>query len=165
MPGKAVNSFLITYAQQWNLMDYIQLNTKVVEASRLPDLSGWELKVMTHEENTLRCRKLIIAMGVNNSPHRPRLDGDADFAAPIFHSSELGMNARGILEDNKINTVAVLGGGKSAYDAVQMASSAGREVEWIIRKSGKGPVWVFPLLTKLGPFEAQRDVSETYFAS
>ena len=47
---------------------------------------------------------------------------------------------------------------KSAYDVVYMFAAAGREVEWIVRKSGKGPAWVFPAYANLGPFKAVREV-------
>lgn len=157
--GSAVHEFLCQYARRWNLEDKIQFNTKVIEVLRPEGGDGWELKIeVDGQQETRQCRKLIIAIGVNNNPHMPSYPGMSEFNAPIIHSSQVGSNTEKLFGNQSIETVAVLGGGKSAYDAVHFAATTGRKVEWIIRKSGKGPVWVFPLLTKLGPFEVQRDV-------
>lgn len=42
--------------------------------------------------------------------------------------------------------VTVLGGSKSAYDAVYMFASNGFAVHWVIRKSGYGPSMFFQIL-------------------
>lgn len=160
IPGSAVHNFLCQYARRWNLEDKIEFDTRVTEVCRPEKGEGWDLKLQKGGSTEIRrCRKLIIAIGITNAPHIPQHKGTEDFEAPIVHSSQLGLRSPEIFADESTNTVAVLGGGKSAYDAAYLAASHGRKVEWIIRKSGKGPVWVMPLITKLGPFEAQRDVS------
>lgn len=162
MPGSVVHDFLRQYARQWNLESIIHLNNKVTEVTRLDrDQNGarWGITLVCNNiKRTETCRKLIIATGITNAPNRADIRGSKDFDAPILHSSEMGSYAKQLIDDPKVETVAVLGGGKSACDAVYLAASNGKRVEWIIRKSGKGPVWIFPLETKMGPFTALRTV-------
>ena len=123
----------------------------------------------SHESSTvqtLECRRLIIATGVTNVPHVPSLPGLDTFTAPWLHSSDLGRNAAALLHDPDVQTVAVVGGSKSAYDAVYLAATTGHKVQWIIRRSGRGPVWVFPTHTWLGPIRAFRErlVTRRFFS-
>ena len=98
-------------------------------------------------------RKLILATGVTDKPNQPKISGETEFGAPIVDSARLGREATRLLQDSTIKKAAVLGGGKSAYDAVYMFASAGKEVKWIIRHSGRGTNCVLPAHTKLLGFE------------
>lgn len=157
--GEAMHGYLCAYADHFKLTDKIRLNTRVLDIRRRDtteeDDKGWDVTVDNGE--IIHCEKLVIATGVLSSPHLPQIDGASDFNAPFIHSSSLGRDADRILSDPSIKTIAVLGGSKSAYDAVHMAISTGHQVEWIIRKSGRGPVYVFPPHTMLGPFKALRE--------
>ena len=92
-------------------------------------------------------------------PHRPHIEGADNFGGPIIHSAECGTKSGPIVKDSNIETVAVLGSGKSAWDGVYLAAMAGKKVEWIIRKSGRGSAYVFPPHAHIGPFKARREVS------
>jgi cation diffusion facilitator CzcD-associated flavoprotein CzcO len=155
-----MHEFFKQYAQKWDILRRVDFETEVLEITRLGDnREGWNVKVQKSSgEQVLQTKKLIIATGVTNRPHKPQINGAEDFDCPIIHSAELGKKARIIVDDPDIKTVGVLGGGKSAYDAVYLAAMAGKEVEWIMRKSGKGPAWVFPGHVQLGPIRASRAV-------
>lgn len=43
------------------------------------------------------------------------------------------------LQNQTLKRVVVIGGGKSAADMIYQCVKAGKQVSWIIRKSGKGP--------------------------
>ncbi|KAK0705705.1 hypothetical protein B0H67DRAFT_675698 [Lasiosphaeris hirsuta] len=157
--GEAMHAYLAAYAEHFKILHRIRFNTKVVEVRRR-DASdaapgGWDVEVVGGE--VLRCEKLVVATGVLSTPHLPHMDGDKDFRGPFLHSSELGRKADGLMGSPDIQTVAVIGGCKSAYDAVYLAASTGHKVEWIIRRSGRGPAWIFPTHTFLGPFKAWRE--------
>jgi len=157
--GEAMHKYLCAYADHFKLTDKIRLETRVLDIRR-GDANGGEAKiweVTVDKGEVIKCEKLVIATGVLSTPHLPQIEGLSDFSAPFLHSSSLGRDAEKILSDPAIKTIAVLGGSKSAYDAVHMAISTGHQVEWIIRKSGRGPVYVFPPYTMLGPFKALRE--------
>ncbi|KAI1609145.1 dimethylaniline monooxygenase (N-oxide forming) [Exophiala viscosa] len=154
--GEAMHNYLEAYADRADVVRLIDFDIKVTEISPLEDDKGWRLKtaLADHEYKT---KKLIVATGITNHPHRPTLQGADGFGGPIIHSAELGFKGDAVFNNPKVTTIAVLGGGKSAYDAVHLAGKTGRQVEWIIRKSGKGPEWIFPSHTKMGPFSVPRE--------
>lgn len=157
--GEAMHKYLDAYARKWDLLKRIDFQVEVLEISQLNDAQGWKVKVnSSQQEQVFETRKLIVATGITNRPHRPTIEGSGSFTGLIIHSADLGMKSHLIVDDPSVKRVAVLGGGKSSYDAVYLAASRGKEVEWIIRKSGKGPAWVFPSHTFLGPFRVWREV-------
>ncbi|KAI9872575.1 MAG: hypothetical protein M1823_008137, partial [Watsoniomyces obsoletus] len=132
MSGEAMHEFFKQYAQRFDVFRRIDFETQVLEITRLEHQQGWNLKVQKPSgQEDLQTRKLIIATGVTNQPHRPHIEGAENFDGPIVHSAELGKQSGIIVKDPEIKTVVVLGGGKSAYDAVFLAAMAGKEVEWI----------------------------------
>ncbi|KAI3540083.1 cofactor FMO1 FAD enzyme [Colletotrichum filicis] len=157
VPGKVMHEYLVAYAKHFGVWDKIQLNTKVVRVTRPEDEGQWNVDVEENgEAKTVTCTRLIVATGVLTVPHMPDITGSEDFNAPIIHSSDLGPKAE-LFSSPEITTVAVLGGSKSAYDAVHLAASTGHKVRWLIRRSGRGPVWVAPAFTQLGPFKVWRE--------
>ena len=161
VPGEAMHDYFVEYALKWDILRRIKFNTVVATIERDKVNTRWEVCVKNKydaiDDRILHTRKLIVATGVTNAPHRPHLSGQDYFDGPILHTAELGCNTEW-LGDAGIQTVVVIGGGKSAYDAVYLAACAGKQVEWIIRKSGKGPAWVFPAKATLGAFRALREV-------
>ncbi|KAK3371075.1 cofactor FMO1 FAD enzyme [Lasiosphaeria ovina] len=159
--GDQMHAYLTAYAEHFGIADKIRFNTKAVNVRRRDGNGaaagggGWDVELEGGE--VLQCRKLVVATGVLNEPSLPRIDGIESFGAPFLHSCDLGPQAHTLTEDPQISTVAVLGGGKSAYDAVYLAATSGHRVEWIIRRSGRGPSWVFPTHTMLGPVRAWRE--------
>lgn len=177
VPGEVMHRYLAAYADEFDIARRIRLRTRVVEVRRLGESGGsaaekgWAVEIEEEPAGrpspaVLACRKLVVATGILSAPHMPTLKGADAFGAPLLHSANLGRRADAILSDPAVRTVAVLGGGKSAYDAVYLAATAEtgggdrasrRRVEWIIRKSGRGPAWVAPSHTYVGPFRAWRE--------
>ncbi|KAK1834464.1 putative dimethylaniline monooxygenase [Podospora conica] len=151
--GEVMHEYYRAYADHFGLTPRIRFNAPVTDVSQLVD--GWQVTLSGGDKITTK--KLVIATGISAQPHLPSLPGLADFHAPLIHSNDLGREARTLTENADVRTVAVLGGSKSAYDAVHLAASTGHDVEWIIRKSGRGPCWVVPPYTFFGPFRALRE--------
>jgi cation diffusion facilitator CzcD-associated flavoprotein CzcO len=173
VPGEPMRQYLEDYAKIHGLSDRMTLNTRVTAIERLhnegDDGATWRLSCRSRRyrketaasysiDLVMITRKLILATGVTNEPNQLKISGETEFDAPIVHSAGLGRKATRLLQDSTIKRVAVLGGGKSAYDAVYMFASAGKEVKWIIRRSGRGTNWVLPAHTKLLGFEFWRAV-------
>jgi cation diffusion facilitator CzcD-associated flavoprotein CzcO len=156
--GEAMHAYLVAYAQHFELTSRIRFKTYVVQVSKRDEGHGWHVHVdVAGQRQVLSCNKLAVATGVLSVPHLPDLKGAHDFQAPYIHSSQLGPECETLMKNPGIQTIAVLGGCKSAYDAVHLAASTGHKVEWIIRKSGRGPTWVFPPHTFLGPIKVWRE--------
>ena len=174
VPGHVVHEYLTAYAKKWGLPQLISLRTTVSSVQKVEDDHGghWRLTIHSatsdHDENpagsTMRTRKLVVSTGVTNNPHQPGIAGAEAFDAPMVHTAALGREQERLFKKPDVGTVAVLGGGKSAYDAVYMAACAGREVVWLMRQSGRGPGWIFPPHTNIGPFKVLREVRETCVA-
>ena len=159
--GEALHDYLVTYALKWDVLRRVRFNTTVTGIEKdQSSSSGWLVSVfdaITATASVLKAQKLVISTGVTNNPYRPRFAGAEEFGAQVLHTADLGRETTWMM-DPTVETVTVLGGGKSAYDAANMAASTGKKVEWVIRRSGKGPAWVFPALASLGPFKALREV-------
>ncbi|KAJ5012615.1 hypothetical protein K4K57_003988 [Colletotrichum sp. SAR 10_99] len=156
VPGEVMHKYLVSYAKHFGVYDKIQLNTMVKRITR-PDSAEWYIDVEENgEAKAISCNRLIVATGVLTVPHMPEIAGSDEFNAPMIHSSNLGPRKE-LFEDPDIQTVAVLGGSKSSYDSVHLAASTGHKVRWVIRRSGRGPAWVFTAFTQLGPFKVWRE--------
>ncbi|CAG8955384.1 hypothetical protein HYFRA_00011368 [Hymenoscyphus fraxineus] len=90
-------------------------------------------------EMVVRGRKLVCAMGSTSQEYVPRFRGMEGFKRRMFHSKEVPWRRKDM---EGAENVVVVGGSKSAADAVYMNASEGRHVDWIIRASGKGPAWL-----------------------
>ena len=172
VPGESMHQYLEDYAKKHGLLDRMSLNTRVSTIERLRDEDGaaWRVSCLSRKykkgtpgaydmETSVKARKLILATGVTNEPNQPSIPGETEFGGPVVHSACLGREANRLLQDSSIKRVVVLGGGKSAYDAVYLFASHGKEVEWIIRRSGRGANWVLPAHTHLVGFDFWRAVS------
>ncbi|KAK4445138.1 putative dimethylaniline monooxygenase, partial [Podospora aff. communis PSN243] len=156
--GEAMHAYLQAYADRFNLTERVRFSTRVKDIRRREqsdEEGGWNVELVGGE--ILQCRKLVVATGVQTSPHMPKIEGVEDFHAPFIHSAELGKKTDQLINNPAIKTIGVIGGSKSAYDAVYLAASTGHDVEWIIRQSGRGPTWVLPSHTLMGPFKALRE--------
>ncbi|KAI8269765.1 hypothetical protein K4K58_000212 [Colletotrichum sp. SAR11_239] len=126
VPGEVMHKYLVSYAKHFGVYDKIQLNTMVTRITR-PDIAEWYIDVEQNgEAKTVSCNRLIVATGVLTVPHMPEIEGSDEFNAPMIHSSNLGPRKE-LFEDPDIQTVAVLGGSKSAYDSVHLAASTGHK--------------------------------------
>ena len=151
IPGEHVNEYLLSYAEKFDLLKFMRFNCDIESAIDDGD-SGWTLVVNdaseTSSTQTIKARKLIMATGLTSEPFLPRLKGREEFGASVYHTSEFARAEKGL---GAFKKVVILGGAKSSWDIACVYASAGIEVDWIIRKSGHGPVWMMP--NRLTPFK------------
>ncbi|KAK2736195.1 hypothetical protein FQN57_000869 [Myotisia sp. PD_48] len=146
IPGEIVHKYLQEYTKEFGLADKIRLNSKVVSAEYTPE-KHWILMVKHQEDGSIttqkiRTEKLIMATGLTSQPFMPDFEGQGNFGAPLFHFRDFSANEKTIKAQG--TPVTVLGGTKSAWDAVYSCASSGICVDWVIRESGHGPVWMTP---------------------
>ncbi|KAL4971000.1 uncharacterized protein BDV14DRAFT_162460 [Aspergillus stella-maris] len=167
MSGRAVHEYLKAYANHFGVHERVRLNCKVetVEYRYAEEVGigeGGGKVWITHCKGCIwTTRKLILATGLTSQPRIPIFDGQDLFGAPLFHVKEFAHYQKTLFAnkpaggggDQGENTgddstapapIAVLGGSKSAWDAVYTCASQGHEVNWIIRASGAGPSWMTP---------------------
>lgn len=94
----------------------------------------------------VRAKKIIVATGVFTRPFIPELPGREHFGGPILHQKDFGRSKILTAEEpdmEKHTKITVFGGSKSAADIAYAAATDEnhpREVTWIIRTSGTGPL-------------------------
>lgn len=140
-----IHSYLQTYADEHDLMRRIRFNSFVDNAQK--NESGWSLK-FRDSDDVLQTKKLLVATGVTSIPLMPLYYHDKDESIPTIHSRDLGQSFQH-LKSAEIQNVAVVGAAKSAYDAVYLLLSMGKEVTWYVRTQGAGPLAILPF-TVLG---------------
>lgn len=141
--GNAVHDYLLSYARKFGLDKHLRLNTKIERARRTTD-SHWRLTI-AGSDAVLVSEKLIVATGLTSEPFMPEIPNQG-FKGEVLHSKELGKTETvQKISQSHIDTVAVYGGSKSAFDAVYMLLRSGKRVEWIIRPGKGGPSMMTPL--------------------
>ncbi|KAJ0415889.1 hypothetical protein BJY00DRAFT_250300 [Aspergillus carlsbadensis] len=158
IPGHVVLAYLERYVEVFGLRGCIRLGARVgiVEHEEgegeveFPWRITYTLSSSSEggsesspQTKTLRTRKLILATGLTSQPYLPPLPGQESFARPVFHTSSMPTYHRTVVT-NPSSRIAVYGATKSAWDAVYAAATAGASVDWIIRDTGHGPVWMSP---------------------
>ena len=138
--GEVVYEYLYRYAQEFDLLRRIRFNTNVETVERKYG-GGWIIK---SKGNPILARKLVVSTGLTSQPFMPAIAGSEAFGAPIFHAKSLHEEVPAVSKVAK--NVVILGGSKSAYDAAYAFATSGITVDWVIRESGTGPVWMAPPL-------------------
>lgn len=145
VPGSVLNTYLKAYAAKFGITELVRFNSKVKVAEHVDTAEGgWKLTVFnskTNTENSLYTRHLIVATGQTSDAFLPHFEGQETFGGPVFHTKDFLKHADTIQKDN---SVTILGGSKSSWDAVYAYASAGVKVNWVIRSSGHGPCWMSP---------------------
>lgn len=156
IPGKVMYQYLKDYAEHFDIHRLIHFHTDVQEIEKLDD--GWKITAVKteHDGNTTeklyQCRKLIMCNGLASTPRPISLPGHEDFDKPIFNHSGLRDKAPVVAKDPEVSTVTVIGASKIGYDAVAIFAGHGKKVDWIVRESGGGAVWMSPPWIPLGPW-------------
>ncbi|OJI96140.1 hypothetical protein ASPVEDRAFT_35483 [Aspergillus versicolor CBS 583.65] len=152
MSGRAVHQYLKAYADHFGIHERVRFNCKVETVEYAEEVGVWTIQCTTAaagEEAIWTTRKLILATGLTSQPRIPMFDGQGSFGAALFHVKEFAhyqntLFANKPAGDDCTAPIAILGGGKSAWDAVYTCASQGHQVNWIIRASGAGPSWMTP---------------------
>lgn len=145
IPGPVVHRYLRMYAEKFDVYRRIRFNTKV-ESVEQKDGGGWTVNVSDSSQGSnangngngnrngsIWAERLVVSTGLTNDLFLPEFDGADSFNAPIFHVKELYHYAE---TTKRAESIIVLGGSKSGYDAAYYHASNGVPVEWIIRESG-----------------------------
>ncbi|RAH48846.1 flavin-binding monooxygenase-like protein [Aspergillus brunneoviolaceus CBS 621.78] len=164
LPGAVIQKYLTDFAEHFHLTPHIHLRRRVRTIQHEPDTT-WTLTVdhldpetpdAITETSTLHTSKLILATGITSQPYLPDFPGQEQFTPPLFHIKDLRHYQDQIFappppaisppEDTNTNeSIVIFGGTKSAWDAVYAAATTTPyQVDWIIRSTGHGPVWMAP---------------------
>ena len=135
--GTTIHTYLNDFARDYDLVRRTRLRTTVLRVNRLPG-NGWKLDIAG--KPAIECAKLIYATGATSHPVIPSWP-KSSFNVPIIHSSETGVHLAAL---GKIQRATVVGAAKSAYDTVFFLLDAGKQVNWIIREDGSGPLAIVP---------------------
>jgi len=144
------------------LRDRFHLNATVTMVKK--ENNTWVVQFnQSSQKKQFHCHKLIVATGLTSIPNLPTIKGQDAFLAPMVHSIDFGRSWSTLL-DPSIKKVAVLGAGKSSADMVYQFAKAGKEVSWIIRKTGKGASAFVPAKGP-GPYRNVTEITRTRFFS
>lgn len=160
LSGEAVYTYVYKYAKHFDLLRRTRLNTKVASATYSDvDNTGWVVELISVDstieevERRITCSKLIVATGHISQPWLPSFSGMDASTIPIFHSAQLGGAGRYFISDVSIAHITVIGGSKSAHDAVYMYAMAGKRVTWLTRRTGRGAMPMAKSYTQVGPWK------------
>ncbi|GKT49857.1 FAD-dependent monooxygenase DEP4 [Colletotrichum spaethianum] len=143
IPGQVLHDYLTKYAQTFGIFDKIRFQHKLLSAEHQTN-GGWVLTVLNGKdgkESQVLAKKLVIATGLTSEAFLPNFEGQETFGAPIFHGKDFLQHADTL---DSAQSVTVFGGTKSAWDLVYAYAIKGIKVNWVIRESGHGPVWMAP---------------------
>ena len=103
---------------------------------------------------------MVIATGLTSEPSRPRFPGEEKFDRELFHAKELKHRASAV---ENAEEVVVLGGNKSAWDTCFWAATTGAHVHMVMRPSGGGPSFLWPVRFSPLQISIQRVASTRIF--
>lgn len=160
IPGPVVHNYLRSYAEKFNIHRRIRFGTWVQTVERSSG-AAWLITYsqsnsaarascadgsgVRYTSNQILTKKLVISTGLTSEPFVPHISGSDHFQAPLFHAKNLLDNFANTSSSPANKNIVVYGSAKSAYDAAYAYASQGISVDWVIRKSGHGPVWMAPI--------------------
>jgi cation diffusion facilitator CzcD-associated flavoprotein CzcO len=150
IPGAVLHKYFNDFADHFDLRKRIKFNTQVLTVEKLD--KGWKVTTVCEKAQSViyECDKLIIGSGLASSPNPVRIPGQEDFGKPIFNHSRLQDLGYQMAYDPDVKSVTVVGASKTGYDAVHLMASHGKKVNWVIRESGGGGVWMAHPWVKMG---------------
>jgi cation diffusion facilitator CzcD-associated flavoprotein CzcO len=131
IPGVAIQRYLTAYAENFGVHGKIRFET-TVESAELIGGGTWLVRYVygsSGKNEIVGARKLVIATGMTSQVNMPVIKGSENFKGRILHAKEMANNK--MLEHSE--HAVVLGGSKSAADAVYTNASKGNTVDWVIR--------------------------------
>ena len=132
LSGEVLHTYMYEYAKHFDLLKRTLLDTKVMRAMNHEGTAtkAWTLEISSIDntvekrERFITCSKLIIATGQASQPWSPDFAGMQTYRSPIIHSTELGRAGQSLISDPSVAHVTVVGGSKSAHDALYMFAMA-----------------------------------------
>ena len=158
LTGETVFHYIFEYARHFDLLRRTRFNTKVVCATENESSSGkvWTIKLCDTSdgyESLMTCSKLIVATGQASKPWLPSFPVKDSWKIPTFHSARLNEASQKLIGTNMVGHITIIGGSKSAHDAVYMFATAGKRVTWLTRRSGRGTMPMANSYSQMGPWK------------
>ena len=155
IPGTVMYRYLVDYAKHFDIFRLIKFHMDVAQIEKLD--GGWRISANNTQAAGMmtrklwECKKLIMANGLSSTPRPVSFPGQEDFDKPIFNHGGLKDKALAVAKDPEVKTITVVGASKIGYDAVYLFASHGKQVEWVVRESGGGAIWMSRPWIPLGP--------------
>jgi len=128
-----VYEYLSDYAKKFNLYASLELETEILSMERNENLNGWDLLCSNNESKIRRHFDfVIIANGVFNKIHIPRIENKEVFQGKIIHASSLTN-----LDMLQGNNIVVVGAGKSGLHLSTFIKSKTKKNVSLIFRSGR----------------------------
>ncbi|GKZ35526.1 hypothetical protein AbraIFM66950_006188 [Aspergillus brasiliensis] len=143
IPGSALHRYLNDFAVHFDIYRRIHFEIQVLEIEKLEQ--GWRLITATRDPAMTiiyTCEKLIMSTGLSSTPNPIKIRGVDEFKRPVINHSQLREEGARIAQDPNVKHVTVVGASKTGYDVVHLMASNGKKVDWVIRESGGGAVWM-----------------------
>ena len=138
IPGAVLHRYLTDFAKKFGILSRTQFNTKIVSIEATEN--GYRIGATGPDgDKTYETKKVIVATGLTSEPNFPQYTGRENFDAPYFHAKDFRNNSSTV---GTIDSVVVVGAGKSAYDAAYAYADAGTHVDMVVRQNGKGPIYI-----------------------
>lgn len=155
IPGLVLYKYFTDFAIEFDILPRIRFKINIRTIEKVD--STWSLIGEDHSGDkpvpvVYSCEKLIMCTGLASTPNPVSISGREKFGKPVLHHGQLRVEAHKVAADPNVQSVTIVGASKTGYDAVQLMASQGKKVNWIIRESGGGGVWMSPPWVKMGPF-------------
>lgn len=123
---------LESYVRRWDLP--VQEGVSVTKVEQAPDLTGFRIHVEGTFGDSIECRSVVVASGIQNVPRIP----------PIANSmprlvSQLPALGYRVADDLAPGAVLVVGGGQTGGQVVEDLLAAGRSVYWSVSRVTRVP--------------------------
>jgi hypothetical protein len=155
--GFAMHQYLTDFARHYDIFRQIRFNVRVNEVHK-SDNGGWDLTTVpspgheTGETVIYHTDKLIICTGLASRANPVNIKGMEDFGRPVLNHGQMTIEADLLAKDADAEVITVVGASKTGYDAVHLFASQGKKVDWIVRESGGGGVWMSLPWVMMGPW-------------
>ena len=158
---EALHAYVYEYAKHFDLLRRTLLKTKVVRAMNHDGAAtkAWTLEITSVDstagqgERYINCSKLIFATGQASQPWLPSFPDMEACGRPVIHSTGLGGACQALISDVSVAHVTIVGGSKSAHNALYIFAMAGKRVTWLIRRTGRGAMPMANAYSQVGPWK------------
>lgn len=134
--GEEYLGYLEDVAERHGVTDHVEFGCRVTDLVWDEDSGQWTVTYRQGgRDHTLQARVVVTALGVLNTPSRPPLPGEEEFAGRIVHAAEWDPSL-----DLTGKRVAVLGTGCTAVQVVASTADEVAEMAVIQRQ----PHWIAP---------------------
>ncbi|PWY90077.1 dimethylaniline monooxygenase [Aspergillus heteromorphus CBS 117.55] len=163
VPAHALRQYFSDFADHFDIRRRIRFSTRVHRVEKID--GGWKVKTEGVDDPgrsiVYTCDKLIISTGISSRPNDVSIPGQGVFGRPVMNHSRLGTEGTSLAHDPRVKSVTVIGASKYGHDVVYMMASQGKHVDWVIRKSGGGAVWMGTAWVPFGCWRAKREALTT----